>query len=110
VPSTIGAFGPTTPKDNTSDLTIMRPTTIYGITKLYAELMGEYYNKRYGVDFRSLRLPGIISYDTPPGGGTTDWAIDIYYSAITKGEYTSFLSENTSLPMLYIQDCVEGIR
>jgi threonine 3-dehydrogenase len=114
IPSTIGAFGPTTPKQNTPDLTIMRPTTIYGITKLHMELMGEYYYTRYGVDFRSVRLPGILSVDIPPGGGTTDYAIHMLQTgansrASTPTKYVSFLSENTRLPMMHIRDAMQGL-
>ncbi|KRZ60281.1 L-threonine 3-dehydrogenase, mitochondrial [Trichinella nativa] len=109
VPSTIGAFGSTTPRVNTPDLTIQRPNTIYGVSKVYAELLGEYYYTRFGLDFRCLRLPGIISADTTPGGGTTDYAVQIFHDAIEKGQYQCYLRADTRLPMMYIDDCLQSI-
>uniref|UniRef100_A0A0N5B115 L-threonine 3-dehydrogenase, mitochondrial n=1 Tax=Syphacia muris TaxID=451379 RepID=A0A0N5B115_9BILA len=104
IPSTIGAFGPTTPRQNTPDLCIQRPRTIYGVTKVFAELLGEYYNERFGVDFRSLRFPGVISA-MKPGGGTTDYAIQIFYDALLYGKHKCYLKPNTRLPMMYGFDC-----
>jgi nucleoside-diphosphate-sugar epimerase len=107
-PSSIAAFGPTTPKDNTPNETIMRPTTMYGVTKVAGELLCEYYRKVYGLDIRSLRFPGIISYKTPPGGGTTDYAVAIFYEAIANNKYTCFVKPETVLPMMYMPDCIKA--
>jgi nucleoside-diphosphate-sugar epimerase len=107
-PSSIGAFGPTTPADNTPQDTIQRPTSMYGVTKVAGELLCDYYARRYGVDTRGLRYPGIISNVTPPGGGTTDYAVDIYYSAVQQGKYTCFLRKDTFLDMMYMPDAIEA--
>ncbi|MCA6375526.1 MAG: NAD-dependent epimerase/dehydratase family protein [Cytophagales bacterium] len=107
-PSSIAAFGPTTPKQNTPQDTIMDPTTVYGITKLAGELWCEYYFRRYGVDVRSLRYPGLIGYKTPPGGGTTDYAVDIYFKALKEKKYECFLAADTYLPMMYMDDAVKA--
>ncbi len=106
-PSSIAVFGPTTPRDNTPNETILQPTTMYGITKVTGELLIEYHYKRYGLDVRSMRLPGIISNETLPGGGTTDYAVEIFYDAIKKKNYTCFLREDTVLPMMYMPDCIK---
>ena len=108
IPSSIAAFGPETPRDNTPQKTILRPKTIYGVTKVSGELLCDYYVQRFGVDVRGLRYPGIISSETPPGGGTTDYAVEIYYKAIEEGRYTCFVRRNTMLPMMYMPDCIKA--
>jgi len=107
-PSSIAAFGPSTPRENTPQETILRPTTMYGITKVSGELLADYYVKKYGLDVRGLRYPGIISHETMPGGGTTDYAVAIYFDAIQKGKYTCFVNEDTRLPMMYMPDCLKA--
>ncbi len=107
-PSSIAVFGTSTPKQHTPQVTIMEPSTVYGISKLAGERWCAYYKSRYNVDVRSVRYPGIISWKTNPGGGTTDYAVEIYHKAITEGFYTSFLSENTRLPMMYMDDAIKA--
>jgi nucleoside-diphosphate-sugar epimerase len=107
-PSSIAVFGPTTPKEDTPQTTIMEPTTVYGISKQTGERWCEWYFRKYGVDVRSIRYPGIISYKTLPGGGTTDYAVEIFHEAIKTSGYTSFLSEDTSLPMMFMEDAIKA--
>ena len=107
-PSSIGAFGPTTPPDPTPQDTIQRPSTMYGVTKVAGELLCDYYFSRFGVDTRGLRYPGLISYVAPPGGGTTDYAVHIFYEALEKKRYTCFLSADTQLDMMYMPDAVRA--
>ncbi|MCW3122358.1 MAG: NAD-dependent epimerase [Flavipsychrobacter sp.] len=107
-PSSIAVFGPTTPTSNTPQQTVVEPRTVYGISKYAGELWCQYYNQRWGLDVRSLRYPGLISWKSEPGGGTTDYAVEIYHEALKHKKYTSFLSENTYLPMMYMDDAIRG--
>lgn len=107
-PSSIAVFGSTTPKQETQQKTIVEPRTVYGISKYAGELWCQYYNQRWGLDVRSIRYPGLISWKSEPGGGTTDYAVEIYHEALKHGRYTSFLSENTYLPMMYMDDAIRG--
>jgi nucleoside-diphosphate-sugar epimerase len=108
-PSSIGAFGPLTPKDETPQDTIMRPTTMYGVNKVSGELLADYYHQKFGVDTRGVRFPGLISYVAPPGGGTTDYAVEIYYEAIKNGKYTSYIGEGTYMDMMYMPDALNAV-
>ena len=108
VPSSIAVFGPDSPRIHTPQKTILRPTTMYGVTKVATELLGDYYNRRFGMDIRGLRYPGVISYKTPPGGGTTDYAVAIYFEAVRQKSYDCFLKEDTMLPMMYMPDCIRA--
>jgi nucleoside-diphosphate-sugar epimerase len=108
-PSSIGAFGPSTPQDKTPQDTIQRPDTIYGVTKVAGELLCDYYHKRFGLDARGVRFPGLISYETEPGGGTTDYAVDIFYQTIRHKKYTCYLKPDTLLDMMYMPDAIRAM-
>ncbi|MFH1246733.1 MAG: NAD-dependent epimerase/dehydratase family protein [Candidatus Liptonbacteria bacterium] len=107
-PSSIATFGPTTPHDNTPQRTVLEPTTMYGVTKTAGELLCQYYHVKYGLDIRSIRYPGIISAKTHPGGGTTDYAVAIFYAALKDGKYTCYLKPDTMLPMMYMDDAIRA--
>ncbi len=109
IPSTIGVFGAETPRTNTPDITVLRPTTMYGVTKVNAELLALYYRDKYGLDVRGLRFPGIISYLTPPSAGTTDYAVDIFYHAVQGKDYRCYLKKDTALPMMYMPDALHSL-
>ncbi|MBA3044041.1 L-threonine 3-dehydrogenase [archaeon] len=107
-PSSIAVFGPETPKENTPQETILRPTTMYGVTKVAGEMLCDYYFRKFGVDVRGIRYPGIISSETLPGGGTTDYAVEIFYEAVKNKRYTCFVKKDTILPMMYMPDCIKA--
>ncbi|RIN28647.1 NAD-dependent epimerase/dehydratase family protein [Staphylococcus succinus] len=108
-PSSIGAFGPSTPKVNTPQVTIQRPTSMYGVNKVAGELLCQYYFEKFNVDTRSVRFPGLISHIKEPGGGTTDYAVDIYFKAVREGRYASFIDKNTFMDMKYMEDAIDAI-
>jgi nucleoside-diphosphate-sugar epimerase len=108
-PSSIAVFGPATPRIRTPQDTILDPTTMYGVTKVAGEHLCDYYVRKYGLDVRGCRFPGIISHETPPGGGTTDYAVAIFFAALRAGRYTCFLKEDTALPMMYMPDCLKSV-
>lgn len=107
-PSSIAAFGPTTPADNTPQRTVLEPTTMYGVTKVSGENLAHYYHLKYGLDIRSVRYPGLVSWKAEPGGGTTDYAVAIFYEGLKTGKYTCFVNEQTTLPMMYMDDAIRG--
>lgn len=109
VPSSIAVFGPETPRENTPNETVLKPTSMYGVTKVAGELLGNYYVDKFGLDVRGVRLPGIISYKTLPGGGTTDYAVEVFYEALQNGHYTFFVREDTRLPLMYMPDCLKAL-
>ena len=108
-PSSIGAFGPSTPADNTPQVTVQRPTTMYGVNKVSGELLCDYYFHRFGVDTRGVRFPGLISHVKEPGGGTTDYAVEIYFKAIREGKYTSYINSGTFMDMMFMDDAIDAI-
>jgi nucleoside-diphosphate-sugar epimerase len=109
VPSSIAVFGPTTPREQTPQETLLRPTSIYGVTKVAGELLCDYYYSKWGLDVRGVRYPGLISWKTPPGGGTTDYAVEIFHEAIKTGRYTCFVKPETTLPMMYMPDALRAL-
>lgn len=109
IPSTIGVYGPTTPKDMVQEDTVIRPTTMYGITKISVEMLGEYYSKKFGMDVRGLRFPGLISYKFPPTAGTTDYAVDMIIHAVRGEDYRCYLRQDTEMPMMYMTDALEAV-